>query len=174
MTLFSLVAAVVVAIIAALGHPVYVDPVVDQPKHADAIVVLGGSADDRNSLGLELAEEGYASTLVYSDPYGSASTLTDICTHGSPDFTVECFDPDPGTTRGEGREIRDLARREGWSSIIVVTSTPHISRARYIIDKCWSGDMAFVASTTDRNVFEWAWEYVYQSAGYARAVFEDC
>ncbi|SNT30856.1 YdcF family protein [Rhodococcoides kyotonense] len=166
--------AVVLAVVAALGYPVYVDPVVDRPTDADAIVVLGGSADNRNSLGLELAEDGYAPTLVYSDPYGSASTLTDICRDGREGITVECFVPDPGTTRGEAREIRDRARREGWTSVVVVTSTPHISRARYIIGKCWDGQVTYVASTTDRNIFEWAWEYVYQTAGYARAVFEDC
>jgi hypothetical protein len=166
--------AVAVTAVAAFGYPVYVDPAVDRPTHADAIVVLGGSEDNRDDLGLELAEDGYAPELVYSDPYGSADRLSEICRDGRSDVAVECFLPEPGTTRGEAREIRDRAQREGWKSVVVVTSTPHISRARYIIGKCWDGDVSYVPSTTDRYVFEWAWEYVYQTAGYARAVFEDC
>ncbi|RRQ29119.1 YdcF family protein [Rhodococcus sp. Eu-32] len=166
--------AVAVATASAVGYPVYVDPVADRPAHADAIVVLGGSEDNRDELGLELAEDGYAPELVYSNPYGSVDRLTEICRDGRSDVTVECFVPEPGTTRGEAREIRDRAGREGWKSVVVVTSTPHLSRARYIIGKCWDGDVTYVPSTTDRYVFEWAWEYVYQTAGYARAVFEDC
>jgi len=177
MSLINRAAAVVTVALGAAavaGYPVYVTPQVDEPRTADAIVVLGGSADDREQVGLDLAESGYAPRLIYSDPYGAASTLTEICADRSRPFSIECFVPDPNTTRGEAREIRDLAEGEGWSTVIVVTSKPHISRARYIFDKCWSGSGIFVSSTTDMSLPGWAWSYAYQTAGYVRASFEHC
>lgn len=171
----ALGAAIVVLIaIFAVGYPVYVTPVVDQPRPADAIVVLGGSSDDREQVGIDLADEGYASQLILSNPYGPRSTLTKMCADTSKTFSIDCFVPDPNTTRGEAREIRDRAEREDWSAIIVVTSKAHLSRARYIFGKCWSGDTVFVPSTSDVSLLGWVWSYTYQTAGYVRASVENC
>lgn len=168
------VTAVALVVAGAVGYPVYVTPRVDVPQRSDAIVVLGGSSDDREEIGLELAEEGYAPRLIFSDPYGAASPLTQTCADDTRSFSIECFVPSPNTTRGEAREIRDRAEREGWSNVIVVTSTPHVSRARYIFDKCWGGDTEFVNSNNDMSLPGWAWSYIYQTAGYVRASVEHC
>lgn len=57
--------------ITAAGWPVYVDPVIDTPEMADAIVVLGGDHDGREEYGLSLAEQGYAPQIIFSNPYRS-------------------------------------------------------------------------------------------------------
>lgn len=93
--------AAAAAVVAALW-PVYVRPQVDRPARADAIMVLGGAHDGREELGLRLARDGYAPVVVFSDPYEHSPRMNRIC-HGGYSFRVECFDPEPRTTRGEGR-----------------------------------------------------------------------
>lgn len=163
----------IVAIVAAVLWPVYVRPGVDQPSAADAILVLGGAHDGREQLGLRLAREGYAPRVLFSNPYEHSAMMNRIC-HGGYSFEVICFDPEPRTTRGEGRELARLVRAGGWRKVIVVTFTPHISRARYILGKCWSGELLFVDPQPRLSPIRWAYNYVYQSAGYVKALFEDC
>ncbi|MGW0246054.1 YdcF family protein [Nocardia goodfellowii] len=160
------------AVVAALW-PVYVSPRTDPPAPADAILVLGGAHDGREQLGLRLARDGYAPWVVFSDPYTNSPMINRIC-HGGYSFRVSCFDPSPRTTRGEGRGLSRLAQVNGWQRVIVVTFTPHISRARYILEKCWSGDLLFVDPRPQLSVARWAYDYVYQSAGFVKAYFEDC
>jgi uncharacterized SAM-binding protein YcdF (DUF218 family) len=79
---------------------------------------------------------------------------------------------DPPTTLGEGRELRQLADRYGWRSVIVVMFTPHMSRARFILQRCFDGEFIMVASPTHISLLDWASEYVYQTAGYVLAVLQ--
>ena len=72
--------------------------------------------------------------------------------------------------RREGRELRRMASQNGWRTIIVVTFRPHISRARFILDQCFDGDLVMVASPAQLSVPKWAFQYAYQTAGYVRAV----
>ena len=171
----SVVVAIAVSLVAFIVAlwPVYVDPDTDAPAKADAIIVLGGRHDGREELGLSLAKQGYAPQVVLSNPYFSNPMMNRIC-HGGYSFKVTCFSPDPGTTRGEGREIAKRAKAEGWKRIIVVTFTPHISRSRYIIRKCWDGELLMVPNRKNITPGDWPFNYIYQSFGYARALFEDC
>jgi len=165
-----LVACVLLAA-AAAGVPVYVRPQVDQLRHADAIVVLSGPHHSRYPFGLTLAEQGWAPNLVISNPHsGDDSPLTDFCAATHPRVTVYCFDPDPATTKGEGRQLRSLAAEHGWHTIIVVTFRPHVSRARFILRQCFDGDVVMAASPDHISAGRWAFEYLYQTAGYLRAV----
>lgn len=162
----------VLALVAGLW-PVYVRPMVDEPAKADAILVLGGAHDGREKLGLRLAGEGYAPRVLFSDPYENSALMNRIC-HSRYSFQVTCFDPSPRTTRGEGRELAELAAVQGWRRVIVITFTPHISRARYVLGKCWDGEVLMVDTQPRLSAARWAYDYVYQSAGYIKALFEDC
>ncbi len=166
-------ALAVVAVLAGAGYPVYVEPQVDRVRAADAILVVGGAAPQaRYRLGFELAKQGWAPHLVLSDPDGD---IPELCSTRDPRFTVECFDPHPRTTLGEARELRRLAAQRHWRTVIVVTYAPHISRARFIVGKCFDGALIMVAAPVDLSVFDWAWLYVYQSAGYVKSLLQgDC
>ncbi|GAA5047683.1 YdcF family protein [Nocardia callitridis] len=166
------VALVVVVFVAALW-PVYVRPRTESPAAADAILVLGGAHDGREELGLRLARAGYAPRVLLSDPYTNSALVNRIC-HGGYSFEVHCFDPSPRTTRGEGRELARLATANQWRRVIVVTFTPHISRARYILGKCWQGELLFVDPAPNLSPLRWAYDYAYQSVGYTKAFFQDC
>ncbi|MFB8001191.1 YdcF family protein [Nocardia sp. NPDC056000] len=171
-------AAAVLALIAALvgaGYPVYVRPQVDALRHADAILVLGGEGVDRYAYGLDLARQGYASTVLFSNPYGEDTDIDEVrepCHTPQQGFTLLCFAPDPPTTLGEGRQLRTLANARGWHTVIVVTMRPHLSRARYILEQCFTGALIMEPSPVDISPWYWAWSYAYQSAGYVRAFID--
>lgn len=152
---------------------VYLRPQVDAPRRADAVLILGGPDHERYPFGLALGREGFASTIVVSNPDGRRNQwLTNECDNPPPGLTVHCFKPDPSTTKGEGRELRRLASEHGWKTVIVVTIRPHISRARYVLQSCFDGDLLMVASPTNLSIAEWTYQYLYQTGGYARAVLE--
>ncbi|MFE4456354.1 YdcF family protein [Nocardia tengchongensis] len=167
----ALVAALITGL-AFAGLPVFVHPQVDPLRRADAIVVLGGTAYARYDLGLRLAQEGYAPELLISRSTGQDDVMMDRYCDGGFAFRVSCFVPDPWTTQGEAREIRRRAQAGHWQHIIVVTYTPHVSRARYIVEKCFSGQITMVASPSDSGLLFWSWMYVRQSAGYVRAFLQ--
>lgn len=173
----AMLVAVLGVLAAVVGYPVYVRPQVDTVRHADAILVLGGSAaGPRYRYAVDLARQGWAPTLVLSNPYGGAQPFVDaLCRTPQPRLHVECFAPDPHTTLGEGRELRRLARERHWETVIVVTSVPHVSRARYIIGKCFDGELVMAATPVRLGVVGWAAMYVYQTAGYVKSVLQgDC
>ncbi|HYN34606.1 MAG TPA: YdcF family protein [Ilumatobacteraceae bacterium] len=158
------------------GLPVYVRPQLDPLRDADAILVLGGYGEERYLKGTELAMAGWAPNLVVSNAVGAGDVWKrNYCSTPPAGVRVHCFIPDPPTTKGEGRELRRLASLYGWRTVIVVTFRPHVSRARYILEQCFGGDLVMVAASPDISMLRWAYEYVYQTAGYLRALLQpDC
>jgi uncharacterized SAM-binding protein YcdF (DUF218 family) len=155
------------------GLPIYVRPQVDQPRRADAVLILGGYGYDRYSFGFGLASEGWAPGVAVSNPNGVADPwLTKYCAKPHAKFTLYCFVPDPTTTAGEVQQLRRLADDHGWRTVIVVTFRPHISRARFILQQCFDGDLIMVASPPEISLARWAYEYLYQTAGYVKAVLK--
>ena len=153
------------------GLPVYVRPQIDPLRHADAVMIIGGADHRRYPFGIDLAVQGWAPNVIVSQPYGSdAPWLSRFCADRHSQFNLYCFEPDPPTTKGEGRELRRLASQYGWRTVIVVTFRPHISRARFILERCFGGSLVMVASPARLSVPRWAYQYVYQTAGYLRAV----
>jgi uncharacterized SAM-binding protein YcdF (DUF218 family) len=172
-----LVSACLLVISAGIaGLPVYVRPQIDPLRHADAIMIIGGPGYLRYPFGFNLAAQGWAPNVVVSQPYGSgAPSLSRFCAAPHREFHLYCFEPDPPTTKGEGRELRRLTSQYGWRTVIVVTFRPHVSRARFILEQCFGGSLVMVASPADLSVPRWAYEYVYQTAGYLRTVLQpDC
>lgn len=174
MTLVAVAVAVVItAAVTALGWPIYVKPDVDELRPADAVFVLGGPGTARYTVGLEIALAGLAPRVVFSNPVGPDHRwLTDLCTHQRYDFAISCIEPATPTTRGEARALRGLADAQGWRSVIVVTYTPHVSRARYIVGRCFSGELMMDNSEEPLSPADWAWSYVYQTAGFLRAALQ--
>ena len=170
-----LTAVIAVALVAvAAGWSVYVHPQIDQLRHADVVLVLGGFGYERYPYGMSLAAAGWAPNLVISNPHDPKDDpwLHDYCGKKHPEFTLYCFKPDPGTTRGEAREFSRMAAEHGWKSAIVVTFRPHISRARFILHKCFNGELIMVASPAPMPRPRWIYESLYQTAGYIRAGLE--
>jgi hypothetical protein len=169
----ALATALVLIVAIVAGLPVYVLPSVDAvPDRADAVLVLGPPTRARTDLGRDLVRDGVADTLVISvwpSELAAAPGDNDVVACDEPGMRVECFTADPGTTQGEARALADYARAEDWTTVIVVTQTPHITRARMLLERCWSGDVRMVSSGEPYALGAWAYEYLYQTAGFAKA-----
>jgi uncharacterized SAM-binding protein YcdF (DUF218 family) len=125
--------------------------VVERPAPADAVVVFGGSGR-RHEQGVRLVEAGTAPWLVVSDPRADDQVWTayGLFCQGEHAFRTVCFDPEPETTRGEARFVADLARRQGWRRIVVVTDTEQARRAGQLVSRCWEGDVDVVTVPSGR------------------------
>lgn len=166
---------VVIAFLAVIGISIdraYVQPHLDRDlHHADAIVVLGGNAYERFEYGLELAERGLASQVVLSNSVGvTDERMRELCARQIPGVQVMCFLPEPWTTRGEAQEVKQLASSRGWHDIIVVTTTAHVERARFILERCYDADLQMTDFPEHRGTVETAFGWMYQSAGWLKAL----
>ena len=54
--------------------------------------------------------------------------------------------PEAATTRGEARAFAELAGREGWHSVTVVTSSYHRRRAGLLVGRCFEGTVRSVGA----------------------------
>lgn len=146
-------------------------PAENSPVRSDAILVLGSpTVDGRADEGVRLAEAGYAHTLVISIGWAKGRKRVPACADDNPRYRVICFQPDPTTTRGEAEELGRLADENHWSSVLVVTSTYHLSRARLIVNRCMPGTVRMVAAPGQPSLKGWGYQFLYQTGGFAKAL----
>jgi len=162
--LSTLIAALVVG--GVLTERWFVHPTKDQPGTADAIFVLGGGGE-RVEFALDLVRQGvtteavFASEFVTEEGVWAARPCNDVRPVDVPaDATFTCHEPEPGTTRGEARLLRDLAAEHGWETVVVVASTDQVTRARRLIERCWDGDARLTGPDHRdpwpiRAIYEW-------------------
>jgi uncharacterized SAM-binding protein YcdF (DUF218 family) len=161
--LLLLLAALVAAWLVACAF-LFVWPRTDAPPaRADAVVVLSGGLDRRLDPALALVRRGVAPVLVISSPFrGKWPEAQNLCTGRTrpAGFRVLCFDASPYSTQGEARAVARLARTHGWSRVVVVTSTFHVTRARMLFRRCYHGSLWMVGSAWPwwRLPEEWASE----------------
>lgn len=139
------VAAVVLMVLAGVLTAVAVlRPARDEPGRADAVVVLSGDHGERLARAKELLAAGVAPTLVLVGTPDSVENL-EMCA-GRTTYEVVCLRPEPDSTRTEAAATAELARARNWRSIVVVTSTPHVTRARLLFDRCFPGTLDVVGA----------------------------
>lgn len=133
------------------------------PARADAVVVLSGDRNVRLDPGIALVQQGVAPALVISgageDPGWPKARR--LCRQGHLGRAkVICFEPNPFSTRGEARAIGVLARKFGWTNVVVVTSTFHVTRARMLFHRCYRGRLWMVGTPSVWWMLpeEWAFE----------------
>jgi uncharacterized SAM-binding protein YcdF (DUF218 family) len=153
-----LMVALAVVVIAALvvTARLFVWPDQGMPPKVDAIVSLdtpGGTLD----AALGLARQHRAPFLVISlgtpeSGYGCPRPMAGV--------RLICFNPSPGTTRGEAEFIGRLARKYHWHSVAVVTITPQDTRARLRIGRCFAGPVYVVP--TRIALVSWPYQITYQ------------
>jgi hypothetical protein len=80
---------------------------------------------------------------------------------------VICFHSDPFTTRGEAREVSEMATRYGWHSVILVTTPDQAWRANVRVSRCFGGQV-FVA-TVPLPWYLWPSQIAYQWAATVKA-----
>ena len=131
------------------------------PAHADAVVVLSGGRNSRLDPALKLMERGIAPVLAISSPFHDAGWLKAqrLC-QGHQRFKVICFAAVPYSTRGEAETVGRLAKHDGWTRIVVVTSSYHVTRAHMLFRRCYHGQLWTVGTPSHWWTLpeEWAFE----------------
>jgi uncharacterized SAM-binding protein YcdF (DUF218 family) len=170
-------AVVIVTLNGVVGYAIFGNASENAVSRVDAVVVLGGEHDGRERYGLALAQHGFASTVVLSDPYPAADRLMrQICHYDV--VEVICARPDPSTTRGEAIMTRRLAMEHHWKKILIVSWRYHLPRARLVFYQCLSdiGVLITAKGVPRQYVLPmWYWQYIYfyQFAGIAKALSID-
>ncbi|WP_414171324.1 hypothetical protein [Clavibacter tessellarius] len=85
-------------------------------------------------------------------------------------YPVTCDTPSPFTTQGEARYLRDKSEENGWTSAIVITWTPHVTRTELLFDRCFDGDLMVVEDPVDFSLRQWISQYTYQSGAFVKAL----
>lgn len=134
----------------------------DDGASTDAIVVLTGGAA-RVATGLELLRQGRARKLLVSGVYRGVDVQELLRTQRQSPGALECcisLGYEAGTTEGNAAEARDWARREGVSSLRLVTSSYHMPRSLIEFRRAMPG-MAIVPHPVIPESFRrdewWAW-----------------
>jgi uncharacterized SAM-binding protein YcdF (DUF218 family) len=172
-TLAAAFAVVSIALIAAPTR-LLLWPETDLPARADAVVVLAGGQGERLTKALELIHADTAPTLVITNGDDPKWAEANRLCRGASSFEVICFRPDPDNTRGEARALGSLAERRGWQSLVVVTSTYHVTRARLLLRRCYAGKTSFVGAPSSAGTFRTFLNLSREWAGLARSLIRGC
>ena len=160
--LLALAGLVVAWLVACLVLFVWPPAESSAPAHADVVVVLSGNKR-RLPPALALIRRGVApvlalSTLQRTKHWPAAERL--CATHRYAGAQVVCFTARPFSTQGEARTVTRLARERHWRSVVVVTSTFHVTRAHLLFRRCYHGPLTMIGSSSTwwQLPEEWAFE----------------
>lgn len=130
----------------------------DTPAASDAIVILGDDNynGDRATRAAELFKAGWAPRIVasgrYLRPYASIAELEqhDLVDRGVPASDVVPLAHHATDTKEEAAVIGNFISAHGWKRILLVTSSYHTRRSRYIFARTLPpGTVLRVVAATD-------------------------
>ena len=138
--------------------------VVDDPQHADVIVVLAGEADKRPARGLELLSQGYAPRMMLDVPAGmrifdqEVVDIARVYVQKLPQRDAVSICPIAGlSTKTESYDVEGCLENSGVHSLLLVTSDYHTRRARSTFQHKFKGYRISVAAATDPVQFGRDW-----------------
>ena len=175
MRTWALVLTGVLVLAVATVVRLFVVPPTGTVQRADAVVLLAGDPETRIPLAVELAEEAQG-VLVVSAAGGEVNAPARELCRGHGDLDVRCFAPREGSdgTRAEAQAIGELTERNGWTRIVVVTSSYHVERAGLLIDRCTDAEVVMVAARPTISLGRWALAIGHEVGGLAAALTDDC
>jgi uncharacterized SAM-binding protein YcdF (DUF218 family) len=140
------------------------------PDRIDAVMVLGPSEPRNVSEGLRLASRSRGAVLVISSSKDGDGRFKNKECAEPLGFRVVCLEAEPATTEGEMTAFEELASSSQWTSVALVTSVPHVPRARWIADRCLSADHVLAGRSEPVGVSAWMVAGAYQSAAWVKAL----
>lgn len=104
--------------------------------------------------------------LSRTDTPGNTSA-DELCRNGTPGgASLICFRPQGMDTRSEAATIADLVATNGWSSVVVVTSTYHVARAETLVRQCVDDARVTMASSEpELDPMGWLRRFVIETGG---------
>jgi uncharacterized SAM-binding protein YcdF (DUF218 family) len=165
---WPLAVAVLAVLTAVSVVRLFVWPATGPVTRADAVVVLSGDHGERLPEALQLLHKGVTTRLVL---VGSLDTpaATQLCLGGGT-FEVVCLTSDEDSTRTEAEVTSTLAASRGWKSLIVVTSTQHVTRAGLLFDRCFDGKLTMVGARPQYGLRTTLGQYVHEALGLGEAL----
>lgn len=147
---------VMAVIVVAVGSWQWlIQPTLDEPTSADAVVVFAGEQSSRLETAIELLDRGVATALVLPNGNAPGWDVANAMCAQPQSFDVYCFTPGTDDSWGEARGIGRLADDNGWTELVAVTSTYHASRARVLLGRCTEAEVAVVADRPELSVVGW-------------------
>ena len=138
--------------------------VVNNPQHADVIVVLAGETFYRPNRGLELLSQNYAPRMLLDVPKvetiydQNAVDLAQRYLQQLPQSQSAAVCPILGlSTKAETADVSGCLEKSGVHSILVVTSDYHSRRALSIFQHELPQYTIYVASARDPGQFNVSW-----------------
>ncbi len=151
--------------------------VVNNPQHADAIVVLAGETFRRPNRGLELLTQGYAAKMLLDVPateviYGQSEVaLAQTYLQQLPQAKELAVCPIVGlSTKTEAQDVKRCLESLGSRSVLVVTSDYHTRRALSTFQHELPGYTIHVAAVGDPEQFGPKW---WQRRQWAKMNFDE-
>ncbi|MDQ1136337.1 hypothetical protein QE410_001136 [Microbacterium sp. SORGH_AS 1204] len=161
----------VILVAASITVPAYVFPAVAPlPAHADVIYVIGPPTEGRIALAEQLHADGVADDILISVPTDGEQSAAKLA--ACQEAYVRCVHPEPFTTAGETAALNE--RYDASTRAIVITFTPHVSRTRFIAERCADAEVTVVAVPTTIDLGQWIYQFAYQTGGFAKALIVGC
>jgi uncharacterized SAM-binding protein YcdF (DUF218 family) len=126
--------ALLLVVVFLFGASLYLSPQ-DKLENADAIVVIsGGDTDARISEGVEIYMDGFSDIIIFSGAaaegeVSNASAMRNIAMRKGVPIDAILIEEDSKTTDENAIDVARVVKREGFKSIILVTSPYHQRRA---------------------------------------------
>ena len=136
---------------------------VDNPEHADAILVLGGETDVRPHKGVQLLQQGYAPRLILNVDndrifHFSLPELAQRWEESLPQNAQMSVCTITGlSTQDESQQAAQCLKRFNVHNVLIVTSDFHTRRALSIFQHELPGFHFGVAAAYDPTKFGTAW-----------------
>jgi uncharacterized SAM-binding protein YcdF (DUF218 family) len=150
-------------------YRLFIAPPAHVASRVDAVVMFVGGRGERLATAEALMDDGAATVLVIPNGEVDGWEAGNRACREERAYTVLCPFPDPDTTRGEARLIANLARKEGWDELALVTSTYHLTRATLLLDRCFDGRIVAIEAPTDLNPASWAARIGHEWVGWGTA-----
>ncbi len=116
-------------------------------KGADAVLILGGSADTRAKKSIDLLKNGYTNEILITQPappikeyqniyISDFENLKRILKYEQVDYNI-VFNKNGGakSTFDEARDLLEYMKTHSLKKVIIVTDNFHTRRAKYAFDK---------------------------------------
>ena len=132
----------------------------DELKPADVIVVLSGEETERVEYGVKLFKEGWArkDKLILSGgpvvwKYTYASLMEEYAVHlGVPKKAILLEDKSTSTEEN-ARFTKEILKKYGYTSLILVTSPYHSKRAFKIFKKIMGKEIKVISAPSEKSWF---------------------
>jgi uncharacterized SAM-binding protein YcdF (DUF218 family) len=138
--------------------------VVNDPSHADVILVLAGEADRRPQRGIELLNSGFAPRMILDVPASAKiyqwtqPELAAKYVEGLPEGKQIILCPIAGlSTKAESRDAQACLQQAGAHRVLLVTSDYHTRRALSIFRHELEGYEFRAAAAYDPREFGVSW-----------------